>query len=105
MVTDLFSCLQSSHLLRHLRNGSLHLPKRPEIPERPPKYRKDQLKGSAHARERGEGHLILIFKHLLTSIFEYLDNKNIKIKVYCMLGLSDDIDLMCKNCPQIMVFP
>ena len=55
------------------KNGSLHLPKRPEIPERPRNTGKTSEWLNTFSGDCGEGvgHFNLIFKNVLMSIFEY----------------------------------
>ena len=71
--------------------GSLHLPKRPKIPERPRNTGKTSEWLNTFAGDCGEGvgHFNLIFKNVLMSIFEYSYNK-INIKIYCLVGLVYD---------------
>ena len=57
------------------KTGSLHLPKRPEIPERPKNTGKtcewfNTCSGEGGGGGGGRGHLILIFKKKSMSIFK-----------------------------------
>ena len=59
--------------------GSLHLPKRPEIPERPRNTGKTSEWLNTFSGDCGEGvgRFNLIFKNVLMSIFEYSYYKKI----------------------------